>query len=200
MHTAYAIELTRTIRERSPLLALTTDVALITGGTILLALLAQIKVPMFPVPVTGQSLGILLLGAGLGVSRGVGSVLAYLGLGAAGAPVFAGGIGLTALVGPTGGFLLSFIPAVAVVGFLCERGWDRSFRGALVTFFAGHAVIFVIGVAWLATLIGIDEAIMAGLVPFLPGMLIKTLIATLLLPLLWELSPLRKNANESDRA
>ncbi len=144
---------------------------------------------MVPVPITGQSLGVLLIGACLGCHRSIASVLGYLALGATGVPVFAGGVGLAALVGPTGGFLLSFIPAAALIGYLCERGWDRTFGKALVTFGLGHIVIFAIGVSWLAVPLGWQEAVAVGLIPFLPGMVIKTLVATSLLPLLWKLRP-----------
>jgi biotin transport system substrate-specific component len=183
-----AVEHTRSIRERSESIAIATEVVLIACGTLLLALLAQVSIPMSPVPITGQSLGVLLLGAALGTRRSVASVLAYLGLGAVGLPVFAGGLGVATLLGPTGGYLWSFVPAAAAVGYLCERKWDRRFLGALLAFALGHVIIFAGGVAWLACLIGFPAAISGGLVPFLPGVVVKTLIATSLLPLLWGLS------------
>ena len=144
-----AVEYTQSIRGRSESAAIVTDVVLIACGTLLLTLLAQVRVPMFPVPITGQSLGVLLLGAALGMRRSVGSVLGYLVLGAIGLPVFAGGLGVATLFGPTGGYLWSFIPAAAVVGYLCERQWDRRFISALLAFTVGHAIIFAGGVAWL---------------------------------------------------
>ena len=99
---------------------------------------------------------------------------------------------MAVFAGPTGGYLLSFVPAAALVGFLCERGWDRSIRQALITFILGHLVIFACGVGWLSVLIGSELAISAGLVPFLPGMAVKTLIATALLPVLWNLRSVNK--------
>ena len=195
---AIAVEYTSSIRARSESAEIVTNVILIACGTLLLALLAQVRVPMFPVPITGQSLGVLLLGAALGTHRAVGSVLAYLVLGAAGLPVFASGLGVAALFGPTGGYLWSFIPAAAAVGYLCERQWDRRFLGALLAFTAGHAIIFAGGVAWLACLIGIREAVAVGLIPFFPGMVIKTLIATSLLPVLWGLNKSARQSKSGD--
>lgn len=189
---AIAVEFTQSIRNRSESAAIVTDVVLIACGTLLLALLAQVKISMFPVPITGQSLGVLLLGAALGARRAVESVLAYLVLGAVGLPVFAGGVGLLTLFGPTGGYLWSFVPAAAVVGYLCERKWDRRFLGALLAFALGHAIMFAGGVAWLTCLVGFREALAVGLIPFLPGIVVKTLIATSLLPLLWGLSAMTR--------
>ena len=134
---AIAVEYTQSIRQRSESAALVTNVVLVACGTLLLTLLAQVRVPLFPVPITGQSLGVLLLGAALGTHRSVASVLAYLMLGAVGFPVFAGGVGLAALLGPTGGYLWSFIPAAAAVGYLCERQWDRRFLWALIALYVG---------------------------------------------------------------
>ncbi len=185
---AIAVEYTQSIRQRSESAALVTNVVLVACGTLLLTLLAQVRVPLFPVPITGQSLGVLLLGAALGTHRSVASVLAYLMLGAVGFPVFAGGVGLAALLGPTGGYLWSFIPAAAAVGYLCERQWDRRFLWALIAFTLGHAIMFAGGVSWLTCLVGFREAVAVGLVPFLPGVVIKTLIATSLMPILWGLS------------
>lgn len=195
-----ALEYTHSVRSQGRAASLVTNLALIVGGTLLLTLLAQVVVPMVPVPITGQSLGVLLIGAALGMRRAVASVLLYLGIGAAGVPVFAGGVGIATLLGPTGGYLWSFVAAAAVVGFLSERQWDRKFAKALVAFFVGHLIIFAIGVTWLACMIGIKPAIASGLVPFIPGMLIKTLIATSLLPVLWAFSPLgHAAADEQDQ-
>ena len=105
---------------------------------------------------------------------------------------------MSRLYGPTGGYLWSFIPAAAAVGYLCERQWDRRFLGALLAFTAGHAIIFSGGVAWLACLIGIREAVAVGLIPFFPGMVIKTLIATSLLPVLWGLNKSARQSKSGD--
>jgi biotin transport system substrate-specific component len=102
------------------------DAVLVFGGAIGLALLAQIQVPLQPVPVTGQTFGVLLVGALLGSRRGALSMLTYLSLGAAGLPVFAGlGAGASHFAGPTGGYLVGFVMAAWLVGRLAERGWDR---------------------------------------------------------------------------
>ena len=195
-----ALHLTKSIRRASPFAQAVTDVALVSGGTLLLVLLTQIRLPTVPVPITGQTLGILLIGAALGWQRGVLSVGCYLLAGFMGVPVFAAVIGPAAFVGPTGGFLLSFVPAVLLVGFLAERGWDRRIGGALVTFIAGHTIIFVVGVAWLTVLIGFESAIQVGFIPFIPGMILKTAIATMLLPLAWTISGLRTDHDSIEEA
>lgn len=142
-------------------------------GSAALAASAQIALPMWPVPATMQTLVVLLLGA-LGGSRlGVASVLAYLAEGALGLPVFANGAsGLVALSGPTAGFLIGFLPAAWLAG-QAGRGLARQ---ALVLG-AAHLLLFVPGVLWLAQFTGMEKALLAGFVPFIPGTLIKTGLA-----------------------
>ena len=194
-----ALHWTRAWRGQTRATKLATDALLVLGGTVLLVLLAQVRIPMAPVPITGQTLGILLIGAALGWQRGLLSVIAYLLMGLAGAPVFVGGIGPAAFFGPTGGYLFSFVPAVVLVGYLAERGWDRNLIGAVATFFLGHVVIFAFGVSWLAVLLGPEAAISGGLVPFIPGMLIKTAIAAALLPLAWSLGGRSEKPSATDQ-
>jgi len=143
-------------------------------GSAALAASAQITLPMWPVPATLQTLVVLLLGA-LGGSRlGVAAVLAYLLEGAMGLPVFAGGTaGPAVLMGPTAGFLLGFIPAAALAGLAARGGLAR--QGSVLL--AAHLLLFVPGVLWLAQFVGMEKALMAGFVLFIPGTAVKTALA-----------------------
>src|SRR5579875_2844742 len=123
------------------------------AGSLAIAASAQISVPLHPVPMTMQSLVVLLVGMAYGPRLGAATLLAYLAEGAAGLPVFAGwAAGPAVLAGPTGGFLLGFVPAAALAGLLAARGWIRHIAGSAAVLGLGHAVLFAIGIAWLATL------------------------------------------------
>lgn len=168
------------------------DVLLVVGGSLLVALMAQVKIPLpfTPVPLTGQTFAVLLVGAALGAHRGAASLALYLVQGMLGLPVFAGGAGgLAYLSGPTGGYLVGFVCAALVVGWLAERGRDRRFRSAIFVFLAGEAVIYLFGVPWLGLHIGFEKALAAGLFPFLAGDAVKLLAAALALPAAWKLIP-----------
>lgn len=169
----------------------TRDIVLVFAGSWFVAALALISVPLpfSPVPVTGQTLGVLLVGAALGSKRGAASMMTYLGQGILGMPFFAGGAtGWVVLTGPRGGYLLGFVAAAYIVGLFAERKLDRRLPTALLAFLLGHAAVFVFGVTWLSFFVGNSIAIQAGLVPFLPGMVIKTAAAALLLPKVWKWS------------
>jgi biotin transport system substrate-specific component len=158
------------------------DAVLLLGASLSIALSAQIalQLPFSPVPITGQTLAVLLLGALLGSRRGALSVIAYLLEGAAGLPVFAGGgSGLIWLVGPTGGYLLGFVAAAWAVGWLCEHLGDWSVAGTLVVVLVGSATVYLFGLLWLARFVGADSALALGLVPFVPGDSIKIALAVL---------------------
>jgi biotin transport system substrate-specific component len=166
------------------------DVLLIIGASILTALFARIAVPLpfSPVPVTGQTFAVLLIGAALGSKRGALAMLAYLGEGICGLPVFAGGsAGLGALLGPSGGYLIGFVPAAFIVGWLAERGWDRTLPRALCAMLLGNAVIYAAGLPLLARCVGFETVLALGLVPFLPGDAFKLVLAAVALPLAWRL-------------
>jgi biotin transport system substrate-specific component len=156
-------------------------VGIVLGASWLLALAAHVSVPMVPVPMTLQTLALLGLAGGLGLRKGTATVLAYLGQGAAGLPVFAGGGGLAYMMGPTGGFLLGFLMCAALVGWAVDRGAGRHWLSLLATLSLGHALVFVPGVLWLATFMGLYEAWLAGAAPFLLGTLLKTALAAMLL-------------------
>jgi biotin transport system substrate-specific component len=164
------------------------DAALVVGASLFIGLTAQISVdlPASLVPITGQSLGVLLVGMALGAKRGLAAVALYLMEGCMGMPVFAGGtFGFGKMIGPTGGYLLGFAPAAWLAGWLAERGWDRDDKLALLAMLAGTAVIFLFGVAWLAFFIGFEAAFWTGFVPFLPGGVIKATLGMAMLPGAW---------------
>jgi biotin transport system substrate-specific component len=149
------------------------------AGSALLALSAKFQVPFYPVPMTMQTLVVLLIGIGFGFPLGVATVLLYLAEGAAGLPVFAGtpekGIGLAYMVGPTGGYLLGFALAGAIAGWIAERRRDPGALALAVV--AGSIAIYAPGVLWLASFVGFDKAIELGLVPFLWGDVLKAALA-----------------------
>lgn len=164
------------------------DVILILGGAVALAVLAQIQIPLVPVPVTGQTFGVLLIGALLGSRRGALSVLSYLALGAAGLPVFAGlAAGSSHFVGPTAGYLLGFVLAAWLVGWLAERGWDRRIHTTALAMLIGTVVIYLPGIAWLSTFAGWGQVLQLGVFPFLLGDALKVALAALALPWGWRL-------------
>jgi len=170
--------------------ALLYDVLLVAGGTLFIALLSQIKIPLpfSPVPITGQTFGVLLAGALLGRIRGAVTILVYLGEGLAGLPVFAGGgAGILHLFGPTGGYLVGFIGAAYTVGFLTEKGWDRKIGTTVLAMTFGSLIIFVVGLSWLAIYSGTNRLLAIGLFPFIPGDIIKIVLAAILLPSGWKL-------------
>jgi len=161
------------------------NLLLVVSGSLLLALCAQVSVPLpfSPVPVTGQTFGVLLLGASLGGRRGFSALLLYLAEGAAGLPVFApgGSPGFARLLGPTGGYLLAFPAAAFVMGWFVGRARRRFWWvGAL----AAQSLVLLSGAAWLEALtgMGLGEAVRVGVVPFLPGELVKTGLLAVCLP------------------
>ncbi|WP_022906024.1 biotin transporter BioY [Curtobacterium sp. B18] len=174
---------------------LATDVALIAGGALFTAGMAQLQVPMWPVPITGQTLAVVLVGATLGARRGFLSLLLYAVAGLAGAPIFAEHTGgLAALATPSFGYVIGFVIAAAVVGRLAEHQWDRKVGRAAVAFTLASTIPFVTGLPWLAVVLGqlgapndLQSVLAAGLYPFIVGGIAKALIAAGVLPLAWKL-------------
>jgi biotin transport system substrate-specific component len=151
-------------------------------GSALLTISAKLEVPFYPVPMTMQTLVVLLLGMAFGARLGAATVLLYLAEGAAGLPVFAGtperGIGIAYMLGPTGGYLVGFVLSAALTGWLTER--RRDWPAVLLAVAAGSIVVFIPGVLWLAHLIGFEGSIAHGLMPFLWATLVKGAIAVAL--------------------
>lgn len=166
------------------------DLALVVGFSLFVALCAQIAVPLpfTPVPITGQTFGVLLTGMLLGPRLGALSLLAYLAEGLAGAPVFALGTGgLSHLSGPTGGYLIAFPLAAVATGALATRGWDRHLVTTVLAMLLGNAIIYAIALPWLAHWVGASNAIALGMRPFLAGDAIKVLIAAVAVPGGWKI-------------
>jgi biotin transport system substrate-specific component len=164
------------------------DAVLVVSGAALVTIFAQLYVPLWPVPVTGQTLAVLLVGSVLGSLRGAISMVLYAVVGIVGLPVFSEGAhGFGVIAGPTGGYIIGFIFSAALVGWLAERQWDRKILKAIVTFAAGTLVVFAIGLPWLAVVLhlNLQQTLEGGLYPFLIGGAIKALIAAGLLPLAW---------------
>jgi biotin transport system substrate-specific component len=182
--TAPPLDLT-VARRPSPAVLVARELALLAAASLFLALTARITVPLpfTPVPVTGQTLGVLLVGALYGPRRGALAVVAYLLEGIAGLPVFsAGRSGLPFLLGPTGGYLIGFVPAAAVAGMLghgARPAWLR-----LAGLLLASVVVYVFGAPWLAIVAGRDlaGAISVGVLPFLPGDVLKAGLAAGVVP------------------
>ena len=176
--------------------AFAVDAALVLAGAALVALLAQVEIPLWPVPITGQTLGVIIVGASLGAWRGAAALTTYMVLGLAGLPVFAGLTGsLAALAKPSFGFVIGFIFSAFVAGWFAERAWDRRPALAFVGFAAASVVPFLFGIPYLAYVLnvglGLDlsfwQILEAGLFPFIVGGLIKAGIAALIIPGAWAL-------------
>ena len=172
-------------------------------GSLFVAACSQIQVPLWPVPITGQTFAVLVVGAAFGWRLGGATLALYLAEGAIGLPVFAKfSGGLAVLAGPTGGYLVGFVLAAALVGYLAERGWDRSPLSTALAMLAGNVLIYLPGLAWLAAFYagpgagyiaatGAESAwgaaLAAGLLPFLLGDGLKLALAAIGLPLAWRL-------------
>ncbi len=167
------------------------DFLLVLAGSALVAASARVSIPLpfTPVPITGQTFGVLLVGAAMGSRRGALALALYLLEGGAGLPVFAGGAaGRTHLLGPTAGYLFSYPIAAGVVGWLAERGLDRRPHGALAAMLLSETIILAAGTLWLSAFVGgLSRAFIQGALPFLPGDLVKALLASALLPCAWKL-------------
>jgi biotin transport system substrate-specific component len=179
----------------------TRDVILVIAGTALIAIAARIKVPFYPVPMTLQTLAIMLVAATYGFRLGTITVLAYLLEGALGLPVFTNTppqvAGPAYFLGTTGGFLAGFVALAAIVGYATDRGWDRSIAKLFAALIVGEVVMFALGFGWLAwfaslssgaTGLGVAKAWAGGVAPFLLGDLLKIVVASLAVPAAWMLA------------
>ncbi len=167
------------------------DLILIVLGSLFVAALAQVTIPLpfTPVPISGQTFAVLLVGAALGSKRGAAALALYVAEGAIGLPFFADGAsGMSVLTGATAGYLVGFVGAAYVVGQLADRGLERSVFTSIIPFLIGTVIIYACGVTWLAVVLGsFSKAITLGLVPFLIVDSIKVLAAALALPAAWKI-------------
>lgn len=175
-----------------PRAGLLTDALLVLAGTAFVAVAAQVSIqlPFTPVPITGQTFAVVLVGASLGPLLGFTSLLLYWLVGLAGAPVYADQLsGWETFVGPTGGYIVGFMLAALATGYLAQRRWDRRFPSSVAAMLTGNVIIYVPGLLWLAHYLntGVEETLEAGLYPFVVGDLLKLYLAGALLPLAWKL-------------
>jgi biotin transport system substrate-specific component len=172
-------------------------IVLMVVGTALLTISAKVQVPLPYVPMTLQTLVVLMIGASYGWRLGVATVALYLAQGAMGMPVFANTPPLAAGIGyfmsPTGGFLFGFVAAALVMGFMAERGWDRSLLRVIVMMSIGHAVIFVFGLAQLSLVMPFAKAWTVGAAPFIAATVVKTALAVALMQAAWSVTRRSEN-------
>ncbi len=171
--------------------ALLRQALLVAVGIAALTLAAKVRVPMWPVPMTLQTLAVLLIGTTYGVRLGLVTLLGYVALGAAGVAVFAGdSAGLAYIAGPTGGYLAGFVAAAGLMGLMARRGLDRTRTGMAAMMLAGSAVIYAFGLAWMSVLFAADKGLawvlQYGMLNFLAGDLVKLAIAALMVPGIWK--------------
>ena len=159
-----------------------------------------VLIPPSPVPVTGQTLMVLMIGLAYGPRLGAVTVLAYILAGLRGLPVFAGGAsGWAVMAGPSGGYIVGFLAAIFVMGLLAERGMGRSMLSTALAMLAGNLVIYLFGYAWLASLIGPGKAFVFGVQPFLWGDAMKLVVAACLMPVAWRAVKAMTGTSFSDR-
>ena len=182
-----------TLADRLIRRSIATDIVLVLAGALFTAALAQVTIPLWPVPVTGQTLAVLLVGSTLGAVRGATSLATYALIGVLGLPVFAPNddgshlTGTAALTAPSFGYIIGFILSAALVGWIAERAGDRKILGAVLSFLGGTVATFAIGLPWLAISLGLTVAqtLEFGLYPFIIGGLIKAGIAAIIIPGVW---------------
>ena len=192
--TTVAATPTLTFADRAIPRSLVSDITLVAVGAMLTGLLAQVAVPLWPVPITGQTLAVLLVGTTLGAVRGALSMVLYAVVGILGVPWFSdASSGLGVVAGPTGGYIVGFVLAAGLTGWLAERRWDRRILGAFVSFLAGSATVFAVGLPWLAAVLGLnlEQTLQAGLYPFIIGGVIKALIAAGIIRAAWAMADAR---------
>jgi biotin transport system substrate-specific component len=173
--------------------SLAMDAVLIVAGTALTAGAAQLSIPLWPVPVTGQTLAVLLVGVFLGAVRGGISMVLYAVLGVLGLPIFSDhSAGWSVLSGPTGGYIIGFIFSAVLTGWLAQLAWDRKLLRAFLAFIAGSVVTFAVGLPWLAVSLGhlgypndLNSVLQAGLYPFILGGIIKAVLGTAIITAAW---------------
>jgi biotin transport system substrate-specific component len=182
------------VRPSSRAQAFALDAALVVAGAAIVALLAQASIPLWPVPITGQTLGVIVVGAALGSRRGAAALITYMLVGLAGLPVFADFTGsIAAVAKPSFGFVIGFILSAFVAGWFAERAWDRRPALAFVGFAAASFIPFLVGIPYMAfilnVVLGLDYSFVGllevGVLPFIVGGLVKAALAALIIPGAW---------------
>lgn len=154
-------------------------------GSVFLIISAKVQIPFYPVPMTMQTLVVLMIGMSYGAPLAASTVFLYLFQGAIGLPVFATGGGLAYMMGPTGGYLVGFFLSAILLGLLASKGWGKTWQTTAVAMILGVGVIFTIGVSWLAVFIGFEAAIINGFLPFIYADFLKIIIASFAMPAAW---------------
>ena len=174
-------------------IAVVRNIVLILSFSVLTALASQIKVEIGLIPLTMQTLVVLLSGALLGSKKGAASQVFYLLGGLAGIPWFCRGGGMAYVLSPTFGFIIGFVFAAYLVGWLSEKGFDKQIKTAIIAMFAGNMVLYLPGLFWLARFTGFDNVLAVGFYPFILGDMLKILLAGLVLPAGWKIIKKIKN-------
>jgi biotin transport system substrate-specific component len=176
--------------------AILRNIILAIAGSLLLWASAKVKIPFYPVPMTMTTFVVLVIGMVYGWKLGAATILLYLAEGAMGLPVFAGtpekGIGIAYMMGPTGGYLMGYVLAAAICGYLAQLSWDKRTSTTALAMLIGNAAIYIPGLLWLGMLLGWDKPILEwGLIPFIAGDILKLALAAATIPLIWKLSKRR---------
>ena len=195
MTTATLVSAKLTLADRVVPRTVANNIALMLAGVAVVSATALIEIPMWPVPVSGQTLGVMLVGASLGAWRGAVSLATYMLLGLAGLPIFAGGTGgIASLAKPSFGFIIGFIAAAAFIGWLAERNWDKRPLLSLFAFLGASIIPFLFGIPYMGMILGtmglptdIGSLLGFGFYPFIAGGIVKWLLAASLVPLAWRL-------------
>jgi biotin transport system substrate-specific component len=184
-----------------------TDILFIVAGAGLTAALAQIAIPLWPVPITGQTLAVLVVGSSLGALRGALSMVLYAVVGALGAPIFSDhSAGISVIQGFSGGYIIGFIFSAALIGWIAQTNWDHRVWRAIVSALVGTLVTFVIGITWLWASLGragypndLNTVLSGGLYPFIVGGIVKAVIAGLVIGGSWWLVDRHDRRSRGDR-
>jgi len=174
-------------RIENKILSLAKDIVLVLSFAILTGISAKLKIEIGVVPITMQTFAVLLTGALLGSKRGALSQITYLLMGLAGLPWFARGGGIQYIISPTFGYLIGFVFAAYFVGWLCERGFDRQVKTAILAMFIGNILLYIPGLLWLAKFLGFRKVLAVGFYPFIIGDILKIFLAGLVLPIGWRI-------------
>ena len=154
-------------------------------GSFLLTISAKVQIPFYPVPMTMQTLVVLLIGMTYGPYLAAVTISLYIIQGVMGFPVFAGGGGIAYIVGPTGGYIIGFLISATFLGLLANRGWGKTWKTTAIGMIAGVFIIFLSGISWLSIYIGFEAAILKGFIPFIYADCLKIIIASFAMPTAW---------------